>query len=130
MSSGEHSLTFEVFDVFGNKASRTINFVVGQPNGLEIALEQAPVVDEAVFNLAGDGVNGTPNVHLRVTDVTGRVLWNTHTSTFPLRWDLKDNSGNKLVPGFYKYYATYETDSDYGSTSSSNLVVIEQLKRE
>ncbi len=127
LSSGEHTLTFEVSDVYGNTSSRTITFTVGNSSGVSLELAQTPVIGSAQFNMVSN-TNGTPSVTVKVADVTGKVIWSKNTTSFPLQWDLKANDGTKLKPGFYKFFGTYETDSEYGGIDAGELVVIEDYK--
>ena len=67
----------------------------------------------------------TPQVTIKVLDTVGNVVWKTTTSSFPYTWDLKDNSGNRVPAGVYKFYGTYEGNNSYGGTEIGHIIVID-----
>ena len=127
LESGQHTLTYTVSDASGNKATRTISFIVGPASEITLSTEETPAIDKATFNIDTE-LTETPTVKLTVTDAAGKSVWETTTSSFPLVWDLKDANGKKVAPGLYRYYGTYQTTSEYGGTDISNLIVIDGYK--
>lgn len=127
LEPGKHTITFSLCDATGNSASKTIAFIVGPTSKAQLDVEETPAIDQATFTIDHQ-LATTPNMTVKVTDASGKLLWSKTTSTFPLVWDLKDNSGKKLTPGLYKYFGTYEAGEEYGGTSIGNLIVIDNYK--
>ena len=100
---------------------------MGPAGKVQLDVEETPAIDQATFTIDHQ-LATTPNMTVKVTDASGKLLWSKITSTFPLVWDLKDNTGKKLTPGLYKYFGTYEAGEEYGGTSIGNLIVIDNYK--
>ena len=126
---GHHTLTFTVFDVAGNSTTRSIDFIVGQSNDLELDVDETPASSQVTFNIARNSLSVVPQVDVKVTDAQGRLVWKTTTSTFPLTWDLKAGNGERVPAGLYKYFGTYSSDKAYGGTDIKNIIVINPLEQ-
>ncbi len=130
LSPGMHTLTYTVFDISGNYTTRTITFMVGsQGSNLELTADKWPAYKggEVNFDLNTE-LARTSEMTVRVTDATGKLVWMTKTSAFPLSWDMKDMSGNAVPAGLYRYFGTYNDGSNYGGTPINKLIVLEPLK--
>ena len=131
LSSGLHSLTFTVYDLLGNSASRTITFMVGEGSAANLVADKLPayVGGNVNFDLQDSGNSmSSPQYVVRVTDALGKLVWKTTTSTFPVRWNMKDMQGNPVPAGLYRYYGTYSDGQQCGGTPINNLIVLEPLK--
>lgn len=128
ITTGRHQLTYTVHDAAGNEASRTINFLVGAASKVSLYTDEIPAIDKATFHIESE-LNDAPTVTLKVTDASGNLVWTKTTSEFPLAWDLKDKNGNKLAPGLYRYFGTYQSPTEYGGTEISKLIVIDNYKQ-
>ena len=129
LSTGMHTLTYTVFDLLGNCASRTITFMVGAEGKATLTADKWPAYrnEEVNFDLESE-LPRVPEVIVRVTDATGKLVWKATTSTFPISWDLKDMNGNKVPAGLYRYFGTYSDGSNFGGTPINKLIVLDQLK--
>jgi hypothetical protein len=129
LPEGMHTLQYTVYDMFGNSATRTITFVVGQSTSANLVADKVPayVNDEVNFDLDTD-LTRIDEVILRVTDATGKLVWMTTTSSFPVTWDMKDMDGNKVPAGLYRYFGTYSDGTNHGGTPINKLVVLDALK--
>ncbi len=129
LSDGLHTLTYTVYDMVGNCTTRTISFMVGQTGVAELVADALPAyLDRQVnFDLESD-LSQTPEVIVRVTDATGKLVWMTTTSSFPVAWDMKDMNGNKVPAGLYRYFGTYNDGINHGGTSINKLIVLDPLK--
>ena len=129
LAEGLHTLTYTVFDMVGNSAERTITFMVGQNGSVELTSDAYPAyLNQSVnFDLATD-LTSSPEVIVRVTDATGKLVWMTTTTSFPVAWDMRDMNGNKVPAGLYRYFGTYNDGVNYGGTSINKLIVLDPLK--
>ncbi len=128
LSEGLHSLTFTAYDVVGNKASRTISFVVGQPNEGTIRANDlmAVIGSEVTFDV--NDINTNQPVTIKVTDNKGSLVWSTTTSSFPVNWDLVDLEGNVIKPGAYRYFGSFNDGTSWGGTNLERLIVLDTVK--
>ena len=129
ISEGLHTLTYTIFDIAGNSTTRTITFMVGQNNALELVADKLPayVDGEVNFDLTTE-LTRTPEVIVRVTDATGKLMWMTTANNFPVAWDMRDMNGNKVPAGLYRYFGTYNDGTFYGGTAINKLIVLDPLK--
>ena len=124
LQEGKHTLQYTVYDAAGNKTTETISFLVGNDSKLELLVEEEPAVNEATFNVSST-TSSTPQVTIKVLNNVGELIWNTTTDSFPFSWELKDNSGNRVPAGVYKFYGTYRSATTYGGTPIGQLIVID-----
>ena len=129
LSEGLHSLTYTVYDMLGNSASRTITFLVGQGSAVELVADKMPAMLDGAVNFdVNTDLTPAPEMVVRVTDAVGKLVWMTTTSSFPVNWDLKDMQGNKVPAGLYRYFGTYNDGVNYGGTAISKLIVLDPVK--
>jgi len=130
LAAGPHTLTYMVSDMLGNTATRTISFLVGEGSLVDLVADKMPAFLDGQVNFAmNTSLTVTPDVTVRVTDATGKLVWKTTASSFPVAWDMKDMNGNKVPAGLYRYYGTYNDGVNYGGTAISNLIVLDALKK-
>ena len=122
LTQGSHTLEYTVYDVGGNRASRTINFSVGGQNTLELTVAEQPALRDATFNIETTFTT-IPDVEIKVFDHMGYLKWHTTTSNFPYHWDLRTNSGSPLPAGVYHFYGKYNDGTTYGGTSTGTLII-------
>ena len=129
LAPGMHTLTYTVYDLLGNFATRTITFMVGTDGNATLVADKWPAYrnEEVTFDLESN-MALTPEVIVRVTDATGNLVWKTTTSSFPISWDMRDMNGNRVPAGLYRYFGTFNDGSNYGGTPINKLIVLDQLK--
>ena len=126
LSEGLHSLTYTVYDMLGNSDSRTITFMVGTASVVDLVTDRQPAFVDGDVNFDIDTELAlTPELVLRVTDATGKLVWMTKTSDFPVNWDMTDMDGNKVPAGLYRYFGTYNDGVNYGGTPINKLIVLD-----
>ena len=126
---GMHTLTYTVYDMCGNSATRTISFLVGQTTSMNMVADKMPAFLDDVVNFDVDAdITRMPEVVVRVTDATGKLMWMTKTNNFPVTWDMKDMNGNKVPAGLYRYFGTFNDGINYGGTPINNMIVLDALK--
>ena len=129
LSDGLHTITYTVYDMVGNCTTRTITFMVGQVGQAELVADALPAyLDREVNFDLETNLSQTPEVIVRVTDATGKLMWKTTTNSFPVTWDMKDMNGNKVPAGLYRYFGTYNDGTNHGGTSINKLIVLDPLK--
>ena len=130
LGEGLHTLTYTVYDIVGTLATKTITFMVGQNSGITLAADKLPAYlnQDVRFDVATTMAR-MPEVVLRVTDATGKLVWKTTTSDSSVTWDFTDMSGNKVPAGLYRYFGTYNDGTNYGGTDIKRLIVLDALKK-
>ena len=129
LSEGLHTLTFTVYDLLGNSATKTISFMVGQSSIVDIHADKYPAfVNEDVNFELDSRVSLHPDMTFRITDATGKLVWMTMGSSFPLNWDMRDLNGNKVPAGLYRYFGTYNDGVNYGGTPINKLIILDPVK--
>ena len=129
LGEGLHTLTYTVYDMVGNSASRTITFMVGQNTGITLTADALPAFlnRNVHFELASE-MTRMPEVTLRVTDATGKLVWKTTTTDPSVTWDFTGIDGKKVPAGLYRYFGTYNDGTNYGGTEIKRLIVLDALK--
>ena len=129
LSEGMHTLTYTVYDIVGNSANRTITFMVGQNSASDLVADKLPAYLDGEVNFDLEtSLSQSPEYIVRVTDATGKLMWMTTTSTFPVTWDMRDMQGNKVPAGLYRYFGTYNDGVNYGGTPINKLIVLDPVK--
>ena len=115
--------------MLGNSDSRTISFMVGQSSIVGITADKMPAFldGEVKFDVETE-LTLIPDVTVRVTDATGKLVWMTTTNNFPVVWDMSDMDGNKVPAGLYRYFGTYHDNVNYGGTAINRLIVLDALE--
>jgi hypothetical protein len=128
LSAGLHTLTYSVYDMLGNHASRTITFMVGQNTVLDLVADKMPAFLDGVVNFDVETeLTLVPDMVVRVTDATGKLIWMTNADSFPVTWNMKDMNGKKVPAGLYRYFGTYNDGVNFGGTSINKLIVLDPL---
>ena len=129
LTEGLHTLTYTVYDLLGNSATQTITFLVGQSGTATLKADKLPAFLDGEVNFDLEtSFTSRPEVIVRVTDATGKLVWKTTTNSFPVAWNMTDMNGNKVPAGLYRYFGTYHDGSNFGGTPISKLIVLDALK--
>jgi len=129
LTEGMHTLTYTVYDVVGNSATRTISFMVGQTSTSTLTADKWPAYNDGEVNFGLETtLSQSPEFTVRVIDATGNLVWKTTASSFPVSWNMRDLQGKKVPAGLYRYYGTYNNGADYGGTSINKLIVLDAVK--
>ena len=129
LAEGLHTLTYTVYDMLGNSSSRTISFMVGQASTVDVRADKHPAFVNGNVNFDLEtSMSILPDMTLRITDATGKLLWMTTTDSFPVAWDMKDMQGNRVPAGLYRYFGTYNDGANYGGTPINKLIILDPVK--
>lgn len=134
MTEGKHTLLFRAWDLKNNSSTVEVELEVvnGLVVGLDITCTKSPARDNTIFILTHDRPYSHLDVNITVFDYAGRTLW-THQESgvaesnyYQVNWDLKTNSGQRLVPGVYLYKATVASDGSKEVTKTRKIVIAGQ----
>lgn len=128
ITPGQHTLSYTIHDMAGNATSRSISFIVGNVNQIELAVEELPAVNSATINVASSTMATTPQLNITVTDILGNLVWKGNTTSLPITWNLNDMTGKRVKGGVYKMWGNYETSNGFGGTNVTQIVVTDPLK--
>lgn len=124
LSDGRHTLTLSVADNAGNRATRTISFVViNRSAQATLTIEEKPARTEANLSLSHN-FSEEPSGRLVIEDNNGNTVFSKENCTFPYTWNLQDATGNRLPDGNYKAYVILNGGKQYGNTPKTGIVII------
>lgn len=133
LTEGQHTLKLKAWDVFNNSSERTINFTVVKglkPEIYDVYATSNPARYETTFYVKHNRPDAILTMGIEVYDLMGRLVWNTRQSgmsdtftSFPVTWNLTDNSGRRVPRGIYVYRAIISTDGVQEATKSKKLAV-------
>ncbi len=133
LDEGEHTLKLRVWDNEGNSSTTHLYFSVLKgkaPDIYKVYADQNPARTSTNFYIEHDQPDETITVGISIYNINGMLVWNTQKSgvsnmfkSFPITWNLTNNSGGKVPGGVYLYRATISTDGEHFSTTSRKLLV-------
>lgn len=134
LSPGLHTAEFKVWDIQNQSTTRTFTFRVVEglkPRLIELQAVPGIAREQIQFRLFHNRPDTPLDVTLSVYDMAGRLRWN-HTErnsseafrSYPVTWDLRDNSGNRLRPGVYLCRAAIRSDASQEATEAVKVVVL------
>ena len=98
-----------------------------------MSAQQNPVRDEARFLLSHNRPETTVTAKIQVFTQMGQLVYEkdmTASTEFmnslPIIWDLKTNSGGRVLPGIYIYRAYISSDGQNYASKSKKLIVLGQ----
>lgn len=131
LEAGNHTATLKIWDIGGNSATASIDFIVDPsqaPKIFDVYTDANPASIEANFYIAHNRPESMLNVQIDIYDLSGRLVWTEKTRgradmylTSPVNWNLTNTSGQPVGRGIYIYRATVtsEATSTAPATSSS-----------
>jgi hypothetical protein len=134
LPAGKHELVFRVWDILNNSSTDTLRFnvVAGlKPEIHVVTASPNPAGERVEFRLEHNRPESVLEVEIRVYDITGRSIW-TYTETgasaylqsYPVEWNLRTGTGNRIQPGIYVYQAIVKTMNGKDATKSKKLIVL------
>jgi hypothetical protein len=135
LPAGKHTLSFKVWDIMNNPTTDTLHFNVikgYKPVIVDLYATDNPAKTGTTFVLSHNLPETPLTMDVRVCDFAGRIVWSRSqktASTFPacsVEWDLHSDSGSRVQPGVYIYWATVRTESSKEVTKAKKIVVLEQ----
>ena len=136
LEDGKYTLEFKVWDVFNNSSSAAVEFEVNgnaEPVIFDLRSNINPVRDDVKFLLSHNRPETNLDVTIQVFTQMGQCVWQNRISgtsefmeSFPVEWDLRTSSGQRVLPGIYIYRAYLSCDGENYATKSKKLIVVGQ----
>ena len=130
--SGSHQLDVRVWDVFNNSGTCKLDFKVvpeTKTNILSFGCYPNPIIREATFTFAVDGLTGSSDIEIQVFTSLGQAVASIHTSMIlqaehvnEITWDGVGKDGLLLHRGFY--YCKLIIKNEAGEIQQKLLKVI------
>lgn len=121
LSPGLHSISFTVWDVYNNASTSEIQFLVTTDQSLTLSNVlnyPNPCVNYTEFWFTHNKPYEPLEVQVQVLSITGKVIWtknqwitNAGFLSRDIKWDTRDDFGNKIGKGVYIYKLTVKTIS-------------------
>lgn len=135
LEEGLHTLTFMVWDVYNNKTSSDIQFVVTKNEG--ISLEKVlnypnPFVSYTEFWFTHNRPYEPLNVQIQIMTITGKIVKTIRQTVLTegnlsreITWDGRDDFGDRIGKGVYIYKLTVQsTLTNHQSEKIEKLVIL------
>ena len=132
LSAGNHTATLKVWDTAGNSSMASVDFFVNPdaaPKIFNIYSDANPASIEANFYVEHNRPDATLTVKIEIFNINGQLVWSSESrgkadmySSAPVKWNLTDKSGSKVVRGIYLYKATV-TSGGESSTQTKRIAV-------
>lgn len=132
LPAGEHTATLKIWDVGGNSATASIDFIVDPslaPKIFDVYTDANPATVEANFYIAHNRPESMLNVRIDIYDLSGRPIWSNTTRgradmylSSPVNWNLTNSAGARVGRGIYIYRATVMTEATDNAPATSSSV--------
>ncbi|MDE7410573.1 MAG: type IX secretion system sortase PorU [Paramuribaculum sp.] len=116
ITPGNHTLSFRVWDTFGNSRTHTMSFFVdpaAAPKVFDVFTDANPAYDHANFYISHNRPDAELTVSIEIYDMMGRQVWTSSVTdrsdmflSAPVTWNLCGTSGARVPRGIYIYRAT------------------------
>ncbi len=136
LPTGEHTLTFKVWNVMNKSATKTITFYVEEgkaPVIYDLTATPSPAKSEVQFIFDHDCPESLIKMNINVFDLSGTPVWSHEVtgltdelSQSSVRWNLISSKGDRVKPGVYVYRASINSNSGKVSTASKKLIIVAQ----
>ncbi|MBI9066481.1 MAG: type IX secretion system sortase PorU [Salinivirgaceae bacterium] len=133
ITTGDHTLTLKVWDIYNNSSTAEISFTVHDKNEISInnlRNNPNPVGEQTSFIFEHNQANQTFKVKISVFDIMGNEVTTIEQDFYqagfqsePIYWNGTSNNGAKLANGVYIYTAVMELENGQKTTKSSKLMI-------
>jgi hypothetical protein len=134
LSSGEHSVSFKLWDNFNNSSQAVLHFTV--LGGNSVSLQRVytypnPANDYTNFFFEHNQTNSEFDVAIEIYNLSGSLITRLNQkispsgyTSGPMYWNLTNQNNNKILPGIYLYRIIVRSLNEISVSSSNKLVVI------
>lgn len=123
LSTGKHTVYLEISDVAGNTTSKEYIFYVVDDN-LDCTLTTSIDVTRENVELNIETEYDITNCSLHIRDNANNTILIKEISGSYYTWDLKDTDGNRVKPGRYTLFASFNGENGSGTTAPIKIVVL------
>lgn len=134
LDDGYHTISFSVSDIAGNRAEKSIDFIVEngyKPHVFDIYTDSSPATDRANFYIVHDRPDVTIEAVIEIFDLSGRFVWSASRrgrsdrfTSVPVTWNLTDRGGRRVDRGIYIYRCTIITADGVRSDSRAKKLAV------
>ena len=134
LSTGTHTLTLRVWNVFNNTTQATTEFNVEPTSSLQlqhVLNYPNPFTTHTQFFFEINDVCDLMNVQIQIFSVSGKLVKNIVTSvklgsfrSEPIDWDGRDDYGDKIANGVYIYHVKVRTSTGSTADTYQKLVIL------
>ena len=133
LEEGDYILNLKVWDIYNNSGTASIAFRVA--NSDRMVLEDPvcapnPFAEETFFSFGHNQIGNNMDVTIQIFDIMGRLVAvlqeqvsGISARTYPIRWDGRSNSGDRLPTGLYIYTIIAVNDKKEMATVTSKLLI-------
>jgi hypothetical protein len=133
LSTGEHTLSVKVWDIFNNSSVAEIHFNVH--SGEEFVISKTynfpnPFVDYTDIVFEHNQQNSEFSIRAEIYSLTGqlvKIIEQTSSQngyvSIPIRWDGVGDNGSKMSPGMYVYNLTIRTSGGQYKQTSGKMIL-------
>lgn len=134
LSTGHHTLSLKVWDVYNNSSVASTDFVVASSG--ELALDHVlnypnPFTTRTQFYFEHNQCCQLLNVQLQVFTISGKLVKNISKyinadsyRSDPIEWDGRDDFGDKIGKGVYIYRLKVKTNQGAAAEKYEKLVIL------
>ena len=130
MQPGKHTLTFHAWDLLNNSSQATLEFEVVpglKPVIAGVRNYPNPVKTETTFVVEHDRPEVILETQVDIYDLAGRRLYTKkQNSADNLKWDVTDDTGNRVKPGMYLYNISVKTTNSKFTSKANKIIVLGQ----
>ncbi|HTB06916.1 MAG TPA: type IX secretion system sortase PorU [Bacteroidia bacterium] len=134
LTTGTHTLTLRVWNVFDNTTQANTEFVVQPTSSLQlqhVLNYPNPFTTHTQFFFEINDVCDMMNVQIQIFTVSGKLVKNIVTAvklgsfrSDPIDWDGRDDFGDKIGNGVYIYHVRVRTSTGSTADSYQKLVIL------
>lgn len=133
LEEGDYILNLKVWDIYNNSGTASIAFRVASSDRMVLedpVCAPNPFAEETFFSFGHNQIGNNMDVTIQIYDMMGRLVAilqeqvaGTSARTYPIRWDGRSNSGDRLPTGLYIYRIIAVNDQKEMATITSKLLI-------
>ncbi len=127
LSDGEHYVSVSARDLAGNSATETISFTVINSDAETVLYADKPIARESVEFDLRHSLSSITSARLIILDINGNTVFSKSGITFPYKWELIRNDGNKVADGTYRVSAIINAQPRFTSSPEVEITVVKHL---
>ncbi len=127
LTDGEHTIRVTARDLAGNSTSESLTFtVINSDIDISLEIDNQLAREAAEFEMHHP-LSSTPTARLMILDMSGNTVFSKSDITFPFRWNLTDNAGNKVPDGTYRASVLIKSYPRFAASPEVVFTVVKHL---